>query len=70
MAIVLAEPGRKKAYETDLRWRIVYQRIGMNLSYKRISSNLNIAPSTVHQSFKQFTESGCVASCTDVRGKR
>ena len=25
-----AEPGRKKAYSSDLRWRVVYQRIAMN----------------------------------------
>ena len=38
-----AEPHRKKAYSSDLRWRIVYQRIGMGLSFPKIASNLNVA---------------------------
>ena len=44
-----AEPGRKKGYSDDLRWRMVYQRIGMNLDYKIIASHLNVATSTVHR---------------------
>ena len=43
-----AEPGRKKAYGIDLRWRVVYQRIGMNLTYDKIATNLNIAASTAY----------------------
>ena len=31
-----AEPGRKTAYSNDLRWRIVYQRIAMNLPLVKI----------------------------------
>ena len=38
-----AEPGRKRAYDRDLRWRIVYQRIAMNLKFVEIATNLNIA---------------------------
>ena len=34
-----AEPGRRKPYDKDLRWRIVYQRIGMNLTFHKIASN-------------------------------
>lgn len=44
-----AEPGRIKAYSNDLRWRIVYQRIGMQLTFREISTNLNIAESTAHR---------------------
>ena len=36
-----AEPGRRKAGANDLRWRIVYQRIGMHLPLKKIARNLN-----------------------------
>ena len=38
-----AEPGRKRAYDRDSRWRIVYQRIAMNRSFVEIAASLNIA---------------------------
>ena len=38
-----AEPVRKRAYSVDLRWRIVYQRIGMDLPFSKIAKNLNVA---------------------------
>ena len=53
-----AEPGRKSAYSTDVRLRVVYQRIGMGLTFQTIAQNLNIATSTVHRIFKQFELSG------------
>ena len=55
-----AEPGRKKAYSIDLRWRIVYQRIGMNFTYERIGKNLNISMSTAHRTYKIFLTTGNV----------
>lgn len=57
-----AEPGRKKAYSADLRWRIVYQRIGMNLTFPEIAKNLSIAASTAQRVYKQFEDSGDVES--------
>ena len=48
-SVMSAEPGRKTAYSNDLRWRIVYQRIAMNLPFVKIAQNLNIAVSTVHR---------------------
>ena len=67
-----AEPSRKKAYSPDLRWRIVYQRIGMNLPYYKIAQNLNIAASTVHRTYQLFEETGKVDSVphTDRPGMR
>ena len=53
-----AEPARKKAYSTDLRWRIVYQRLGMELPFHKIAKNLNIATSTAHRIFKGFENDG------------
>ena len=35
-----AGPGRKTAYSNDLRWRIVYQGIAMNLPLVKIAQNL------------------------------
>ena len=55
-----AEPGRKTAYSNDLRWRIVYQRIAVNLPLVKIAQNLNVAVSTVHHIYRLFEESGTV----------
>ena len=38
MQSLSAEPQRRKAYSCDLRWRMVYQRIGMQLSLSTIIS--------------------------------
>ena len=59
-SVMSAEPGRKTAYSNDLRWRIVYQRIAMNLPFVKIARNLNIAVSTVHRIYRLFEESGTV----------
>ena len=55
-----AEPGRKKAYSSDLRWCIVYQRLAMNLPFEKIAHNLNVAVSTAHRTYRLFEESGSV----------
>ena len=49
LATMSAEPARKNAYSVDLRWRVVYQRIGMALPFYKIAKNLNIATSTAHR---------------------
>ena len=59
-SVMSAEPGRKTAYSNDLRWRIVYQRIAMNLPFVKIAQNLNVAVSTVHRIYRLFEESGTV----------
>ncbi len=35
-----------KAYSSELRWRMVHQRCMLGLSYREISGNLNVDPST------------------------
>jgi transposase len=55
-----AEPGRKKAYAQDLRWRVVYQKIALNLSFERIGRNLNISASTAQRVYKLFENTGAV----------
>lgn len=55
---VSAEPSRKKAYSPDLRWRMVFQRIAMELPYEKIAQNLNVAVSTVHRTYKHFEVTG------------
>jgi len=41
------ESARTKAYSNDLRWRMVYQRCMLGLTYKEIASRLSVDPSTV-----------------------
>ena len=65
-----AEPGRKRAYDRDLRWRIVYQRIAMNLKFIEIATNLNVAVSTAHRTFQLFEETGDVSASKDCCKKR
>ena len=55
-----AETGRKVPYSTDLRWRIVWQRLGMELSFREISKRLCIASSTACEIFKRFESTGSV----------
>ena len=65
-----AEPGRKRAYDRDLRWRIVYQRVAMNRSFVEIAASLNIAASTAHRTFHQFKLTGDVAASEAPTNKR
>lgn len=56
-----AEPGRKAAYSPDIHWRVIWQRLGMGLSFRDIADNLNIATSTAFAAFKRFEETGEVS---------
>ena len=70
MAGISCEPGRKKAYSNDLRWRIVWQRDALGYKYKQIASNLNVHPSTVCRVTKLFAHSGTVAHKPYLRDKQ
>ena len=52
-----AEPG---AYSIDIRWCVVYQRVGMNLQFSDIhlARRMNIATSTAHRIDHQFEQTG------------
>ena len=56
-----AEPGRRKAYQSDMRWRIVYQKIALNYNYCNIARHLNILTTTAHRVYTIFKETGNVA---------
>ena len=49
-----AEPNRRRPYDRDLRWRIVFQRIGMGLQYDKIAQNLNVSTSTAYRICARF----------------
>ena len=58
-----AEPGRTKAYDDELRWRIVYQRYAMDLNYREIANNVNVDTSTVCSGGSRILKRG-VPVCT------
>ena len=64
--IMLAEPSRKKAYSQDIRWRVVYQRIALNLTFAKIGRNCNIAACTAHRTFSYFVQTGSVGPAMQV----
>ena len=45
---------RKAPYASDLSWRIVWQRIGMEHSYRIIVANLSIGLRTVYNALKHW----------------
>ena len=56
------ESARSKAYSSDLRWRMVYQRCLMGLSYAEVGRRLNVHPTTVSRTVQLFEETGTVCS--------
>ena len=56
------ESSRSLAYSSDMRWRMVYQRCQMGLSYPEIGKRLNVDPSTVQRTVQLFEETGEVLS--------
>ena len=53
-------PGRTSSYSTDLRWRIVWQRLALGLAVKDVASNLGIDASTVSRICSLFKTTGSV----------
>ena len=54
------EPSRSKAYDSDIRWRIVYQRFALEYSVERVSANLGVSQSTVRRIGSLFDSTGSV----------
>lgn len=54
------ESSRSSAYDEDLRWRIVYQSLGLELSCRKVASNLGVDPSTVSRVVQRFQCTGSV----------
>ena len=55
-----AEPQRRKAYDCDLRWQMIYQQLACELNYKDITRNLDVSMSTVYRTYKLFETTGAV----------
>ena len=60
MAGASCEPDWTVDYSEDLRWRMVYQRIGVGRSYREIAESLNVDQSTVMTTVALFEETGDV----------
>lgn len=60
MATFSVEPHRTAAYSCDLRWRVIYQRLGMGLACVTVARNLGIDPATVSRTVALFESTGDV----------
>ena len=58
--MVLAEPGRKAPYSNDIVRCVVWQRIAMELPFRKKVRNLNLSLDTVHNMYKRFEQTGDV----------
>ena len=56
-----AEPARVVGYSPDIGWRVVWQRVGMGFSFRRIAARLQIGLGTAHKIYTRFVETGEVA---------
>ena len=56
------EPGRRKSYADDLRWRIVWLKKVRKLSNRTVSRLLSVSPSTVSRIVERFDRTGEVAA--------
>ena len=52
------ERTRTKAYNDDVRWRIVWQAMGLNYSVSKIAENFCVDESTVHRIINKFQATG------------
>ncbi len=52
------ENKRTKAYDEDLRWRMIYQAMVLNKTYREVGECLNVDPSTVCRVVSLFDELG------------
>ena len=52
------EPQRSSFYSKDLRWHMVYQRLGLGLTFKTIGNNLGVDSSTVHRAVERYLSTG------------
>ena len=59
---VVLDSARTKAYSSELRWRMVHQRLVLGNSYRHIGEQLCVDPSTVQRTLRLFEETGTVYS--------
>ena len=52
------EPWRSSAYSVDLRWRMLWQRKALGLTFAVIANNLGVDKSTVQRTVHHFDNTG------------
>ena len=70
MAKYSCEPGRRKPYNEDLRWRMIWQKEVLGLKLREVAKNLCVDVSTVHRIVKNFHLTGTVSKRSYPRNKR
>lgn len=63
------ESSRTSAYSQDIRWRIIYQYYGLQLSHHNIATNLNIDKSTVCRIIALLESTGDVTKAVYPHGQ-
>ena len=63
-----AESGRRAPYSRDIIWRVVWQKVGMGMTFRQIVSRLQIATGTAHRIFARFQDTGDISPLSR-RGK-
>ena len=64
------EPGRRRAYNEDIRWRMIWQKEVMGLSVRKVAKNLSVAVSTVWRINNLFYCTGSVMKRSYPAGRR
>lgn len=54
------EPFRSSSYSNDLRWKMIWQTLGLMLPTKQVAMNLNVDESTVRRTTRLFDTTGTV----------
>lgn len=60
--LMACQPAWTEVYDEGLRWHLVYQYYALELTYCKISSNLNVDPSTVQKVVLCYEQSRTVTS--------
>lgn len=63
------QPDRTSAYSDDLRWRMIWQREGLELTFQQIATNLCVDKSTVCRTVQRFRTVGSVMKKTYPKDK-
>ena len=53
-----AEPARTSAYSGDIAIRVVWQRLGMGMTFRDIAKRLQIGVGSAHRLYRRFSEKG------------
>ena len=62
------EPSRTRAYDEEMRWRMVYQCCVLELPYKSTGTNLGVDPSTVQRAVERFLATDTVTKTQYPKG--